>query len=235
MPDPQSISIVIPVLNEEARIAETLSALCFAVNDHNAEIIVVDGGSADRTVEIVRGFNFVRVVEYEQANRGLQMNEGVRSSRGDVLLFLHADVRLPHNALDAINSAMAGGRLLGGCFQVCFPEGSPLSLRAVAWGINRRTRLFSTATGDQAIFVRRNVFAEIGGYQRVPLMEDIALFNEIKRLGRVEVLNEQVEISPRRWLKHGIWRTVLLMYALRSGYWLGIRPETLKRFFVDVR
>ena len=83
--------------------------------------------------------------------------------------------------------------------------------------------------------MRRHVFEQIGGYQTFPLMEDIALFNRMKRYGQVIVLNKRVEISPRRWLKHGIWRTVLLMYLLRVGYWLGIHPATLKRFFIDVR
>lgn len=102
-------------------------------------------------------------------------------------------------------------------------------------GINLRTRLFRAATGDQAIFVRRGVFEEIGGYERIPLMEDIALFSRMKRRGKVAVLDERVEISPRRWLKYGVWRTVLLMYALRLGYWIGVSPATLKQFFLDVR
>ncbi|MGH9936552.1 MAG: TIGR04283 family arsenosugar biosynthesis glycosyltransferase [Blastocatellia bacterium] len=234
-PNRPAISIIIPSLNEEAQIAATLAALRPAVNDHGAEIIVVDGGSVDRTLEMARRFDFARVVEFNLANRGLQMNEGARASRGDTLLFLHADAVAPSGALGAINSALSNDRLLGGCFRIRFPKGAPLSLGAVAWGINWRTRLFRTATGDQAIFVRRRVFEEIGGYERIPLMEDIALFNQIKRRGKVTVLSERVEISPRRWLKHGVWRTVLLMYALRLGYWIGVSPATLKQFFLDVR
>ncbi len=231
----RSISIIIPLLNEESQIAATLAALRPAAIKRDAEVIAVDGGSSDRTLEIVRGFDFVRAVESAVANRGAQMNEGARVSRGDALLFLHADARLPTGALDAINAALADDRWLGGCFQIRFPKGSPVSLRVVAWSINLRTRLFRAATGDQAIFVRRGVFEAIGGYRRIPLMEDIALFNEIKRRGRVKILDGRVEISPRRWLKHGVWRTVALMYALRLGYWLGVSPATLKRFFVDVR
>lgn len=234
-PNCPAISIIIPSLNEEAQIAVTLAALRSAVINHGAEIIVVDGGSADRTLEIARRFDFTRVVEFNLANRGLQMNEGARASRGGTLLFLHADAAPPRGALDAINNALSNDRLLGGCFQIRFPKDAPFSLGAVAWGINLRTRLFRTATGDQAIFVRRWVFEEIGGYERIPLMEDIALFNQIKRRGEVAVLRERVEISPRRWLKHGVWRTVLLMYALRLGYWIGVSPATLKQFFLDVR
>ncbi len=239
VPDPKlappPISIIIPLLNEEAQISEALGALGSALANHEAEVIAVDGGSVDCTLEIIRESGFVRVIEYGRANRGLQMNEGARVSRGDVLLFLHADVRLPREALSAINKIMSQERLPGGCFQVRFPAGSRFSLKATARGINLRTRLFRTATGDQAIFVRRRVFEEIGGYRPIPLMEDVALFKEIKRRGRVAILNGQVEISPRRWLKHGVWRTMLLMYALRFGYWIGIPPATLKRFFVDVR
>jgi hypothetical protein len=102
-------------------------------------------------------------------------------------------------------------------------------------GINFRTRLFHTATGDQAIFVRRDAFEAIGGYQGIPLMEDVALFNAVKKLGRVVILHDRVEVSPRRWIKHGVWRTMFLMYAIRLGYWLGVSPATLKRYFVDVR
>jgi rSAM/selenodomain-associated transferase 2 len=235
LPNPLSISVIIPALNEEAQIAATLTALRSAAINASVEIIVVDGGSVDRTVEIIRGFDFARLVECGFANRGLQMNEGARVACGDVLLFLHADVELPSNALDAIGSALADERMLGGCFQVRFPNEAPASLRTVAWGINLRTRMFRTATGDQAIFLRRSVFEEVGGYRNVPLMEDIALFNEIKRRGRVVVPDERVVVSPRRWLKRGVWRTVLLMYALRFGYWIGLSPTTLKRFFVDIR
>lgn len=150
-------------------------------------------------------------------------------------MFLHADVKLPNDALSALQQALTDERVLGGCFQIRFPDAASPSLRLVARGINFRTRLFRTATGDQAIFVRRGAFAEIGGYEILPLMEDIAMFNALKRRGRVAVLDEQVEVSPRRWLKHGVWRTVLLMYLLRLGYWLGVHPATLKRFFIDVR
>jgi len=229
------ISLIIPTLDEQDRIAATLDALESAVAGRNVEVIVADGGSRDRTVEIVRGFGSVRAVECGRAGRGFQMNAGAAAARAQTLLFLHADVTIPGDALDAIARSLADERIAGGCFEIRFPAESPRSLRLVAWGINLRTRWFRTATGDQGIFVRRDVFDAIGGYREIPLMEDIALFDKMKRRGRVAILPARIEISPRRWLRHGIWRTVLLMYALRIGHWIGIPPVTLKRWFIDVR
>ncbi|MBL8189938.1 MAG: TIGR04283 family arsenosugar biosynthesis glycosyltransferase [Acidobacteria bacterium] len=231
----QIISIVIPVLNEELQIAATLAGLETVAHGQQAELIVADGGSADRTVELASQLEGIRIVNCSRANRGWQMNEGAAAARGDILLFLHADVILPPDALSSIRQALVDASIAGGCFQIRFPAEATASLRAVAWGINLRTRLFQTATGDQAIFVRRIMFNELGGYETFPLMEDIALFNKLKKRGKVVILNEQVEISPRRWLKFGVWRTVLLMYALRFGYWLGIHPAKLKKLFIDVR
>ncbi|MBS1788609.1 MAG: TIGR04283 family arsenosugar biosynthesis glycosyltransferase [Acidobacteria bacterium] len=232
---PNLISVVIPVLNEESQIARMMAELTEMTQGDAFELIVADGGSSDRTVELTRSFESVKLISCQRANRGWQMNQGAAEAAGDVLLFLHADVKLPVTGLASIRQALENEKLVGGCFQLQFPADAQTSLRAVAWGINVRTRWFKTATGDQAIFVRRQVFQAIGGYELFPLMEDIALFNEMKRQGKVTVLNDRVEISPRRWLKFGVWRTVMLMYLLRFGYWLGIDPVTLKRFFLDVR
>ena len=239
-PNPESsnlefISVIMPVYEEESQIAATLNELKTRLGAENIELIVADGGSSVRTVDIARNFVGVRGGDCRRANRGGQMNQGAQLATGKILLFLHADVRLPVNALRFIRQALADETIPGGCFQISFPTGAKWSLRLVAWGINLRTRLFKTATGDQAIFVRRQIFDEIGGYETFPLMEDIALFNELKRRGKVVVLDQQVEISPRRWLRYGVWKTVVLMYLLRLGYWLGIHPATLKRFFLDVR
>lgn len=229
------LSIIIPALNEEDQIAETLRCVRDAFAGREAEIVLADGGSRDATLPLARQFDEVRAIECDRAGRGYQMNAGARAARGEVLLFLHADARLPAGALDAIERVMREPHVVGGCFEIAFPAAAPRSLRLVARGINWRTRRFTTATGDQGIFLRRAVFEAIGGYRDLPLMEDIALFNELKRRGRVVVLPQKIEISPRRWLKFGVWRTVLLMYALRAGYWLGVPPATLKRFFLDVR
>jgi rSAM/selenodomain-associated transferase 2 len=221
------------VLNEAAQIAEVLSAL--KACDENCEIIVVDGGSQDGTTVLARSFARVRVIEFGEAQRAAQMNAGAAAATGTVLLFLHADVRLPETFAQAIDEALCDERVVGGCFAFRFPPTVSHAFRVYAWGVNWRTRRFTTATGDQALWVRREVFNTLGGFEPIPLMEDIALCNALKQRGRFVVLNEPVVISPRRWQKHGLVRTGLLMYALRFGYWLGIAPATLKRWFLDVR
>lgn len=228
-----SVSIIIPALNEEQQIGYLLSAL--ASLPGVSEIIVVDGGSCDRTVELARAFEGVKVIEFGRANRAQQMNAGARGAQGEVLLFLHADVCLPVDALTAVREALADATVVGGCFEFSFPATASAAYRLYARGINLRTRLFRTATGDQALFVRRGVFAALGGYRDVPLMEDIELFNALKRQSRVAVLPQRVIVSPRRWQQRGLVRTGLLMYALRFGHWLGVSPATLKSFFIDVR
>jgi rSAM/selenodomain-associated transferase 2 len=226
------LSIIIPVLNEEAHMVEQVSNLLPAFD---GEVIVVDGGSRDRTVELARAFTGVRVIEFNQAQRAAQMNAGAAAARGEVLLFLHADVRLPKNFAALIAAALRDERVVGGCFAFGFPPEVARAFRVYAWGVNWRTQFFTTATGDQALWTRRDVFNALGGFEPIPLMEDIALCHALKRRGRFVVLPEPVVISPRRWLTHGLVRTGLLMYALRFGYWLGVAPATLKRWFLDVR
>lgn len=233
MPHSQFFSIIIPVLNE----AQQIGALLQALDELSgaAELIVVDGGSHDATVELARQHANVQVVHFGRASRALQMNAGAAQARGEVLLFLHADVRLPGAVLKAVQQALLSETVLGGCFEFGFPSEVGWAYRFYAWGINLRTRWFHTATGDQAIFIRRAEFEALGGYRDMPLMEDIELFNALKRRGQVVILPQQVRVSPRRWQQHGLVRTGLLMYALRFGYWLGFAPATLKRFFLDVR
>jgi hypothetical protein len=131
--------------------------------------------------------------------------------------------------------ALANDRVVGGCFLIRFAEQYPRSLWLIALGINGRTLLTRTATGDQAIFVRRSAYELAGGFAPWPLFEDIDLVRRIKRLGRFVVQSSTVTISARRWVTHGVWRTTLMMYALRAGYYVGVSPFSLKRWFEDVR
>lgn len=227
------ISVIIPVLNEAQQLTSLVRAL--APWQTELEFIIVDGGSTDHTVRLAQAQPWLNVISFGRASRALQMNAGAQAARGEILLFLHADVRLPIDAAKAMQQALLEAQCVGGCFAFSFPATVPRAWRIYSWGINLRTRWFQTATGDQAIFARRKVFEQVGGYRDMPLMEDIELFNAMKRFGRVATLAQAVEVSPRRWQQYGLLRTGLLMYVLRFGYWLGFAPATLKRFFLDVR
>ncbi|HEY1524992.1 MAG TPA: glycosyltransferase family 2 protein [Candidatus Angelobacter sp.] len=149
------------------------------------------------------------------------------------LLFLHADCLISQPALDALQVALADRQLVGGAFYIRFAEARPRSLRLVSWGINLRARLRGSATGDQGIFVRRDVFLSIGGAPEWPLFEDVELVRRIKRAGKFVVLKTPITVSGRRYIRHGVLRTALLIYSLRLAYWLGVPPHRLKNWFKD--
>jgi len=197
------------------------------------EVIVVDGGSTDGTQEYLRQQKHARVIE-TQPGRGNQMNAGARMATGDVLLFLHSDCVLPGTAPAQLREALTDQKTVAGCFLVRFAERSH-ALRLVAWGINRRTLWTRTATGDQALFMRRSAYDLTGGFPSWPLFEDVEMVSRIKRQGRFVVLAKPVTISARRWTTLGVWRTTLMMYALRLGYHAGISPFKLKQWFADIR
>ena len=224
-----NISVIIPVLDEEKTIAATLGALS-AHQPH--EIIVVDGGSRDRSREISQQLG--AQIFTSEPGRGRQMNFGARCATGDVLLFLHADTRLPDSAFKDIVDALSDARCLGGRFDVEL-EGSHWLLKFIGALINYRSRATKVGTGDQAIFVRRAVFAQLGGYPDIPLMEDIALCRALKRLGRVACLRSRVVTSARRWERDGVWRTILRMWTLKLLYLAGVSPARLKQFYADTR
>ncbi|HWQ31309.1 MAG TPA: glycosyltransferase family 2 protein [Blastocatellia bacterium] len=177
----------------------------------------------------------ILVVLEAERGRGMQLRAGAKVATGDVLLFLHGDCLLPPDGLKLLTEALTDGLYAGGCFLIGFPEPASWSLRVIARGINARTRATRTGTGDQGIFVRREVYDAIGGFRAWPLFEDVDLVTRLKRRGKFAVLKSVITISPRRYLAHGPWRTTLLMYALRIGYWTGISPVKLREWFVDVR
>ncbi len=226
------ISVIIPVLNERQALPLSVEALraCQGIE----EIVVADGGSTDGTVEWLRSQPDVVVVNSARG-KGPQLNAGAARASGGVLLFLHADCILNQSALDAMQSAAPDPRIAGGAFCVRFAESRPRSLRVVAAGINLRARVRRSATGDQGIFVRKDVFASIGGAPDWPLFEDVELVRRIKLAGKFAVVKTPLTISARRYHVYGVWRTVFLVYALRLGYWLGIPPQRLKQWFKDMK
>lgn len=217
------LSIVVPALDEADGIAAHLASLA-PLRARGAEVIVVDGGSADDTLRKAQaGADRVLVA---RRGRARQMNAGAEAASGDLLMFLHADTRLPPRADELINAALLATGRAWGRFDVRIEGRHPL-LPLVARLMNRRSRLTGIATGDQAIFVRRKAFQAAGGYPDLPLMEDIALSRALKRLSRPACLAEPVLTSGRRWEKHGTLRTILAMWRLRLAFFLGVDPRGL--------
>ena len=223
------ISVIIPVLNEEKTIAVTLQALV-PLAPH--EILVVDGGSHDRTRAICDRLG-VKLLSSERG-RARQMNHGARQATGNVLLFVHADTRLPATALDDIAVALRDSNCPGGRFDVEL-DGAHWMFRIIGALINYRSRLTKVATGDQALFVRREVFERIAGFPDLPLMEDIAFCRSLKPIGRMACLRSRVVSSARRWEKDGLWRTIVKMWTLKLCYLAGVPPGRLKQFYADTR
>jgi rSAM/selenodomain-associated transferase 2 len=219
------LSIVIPALEEQGTLLAALDALA-PLRAGGHEVIVVDGGSRDRTLEIARAGADLAFVA--PRGRAAQMNAGAARARGDVLLFLHADSRLPERAASAIADAFTRGAHWGR-FDVTI-AGRPRVLKLVAAAMNARSRVTGIATGDQGIFVERNLFVRVGGYAPIPLMEDVALSRTLKRAaGRPACLAARIVTSGRRWETNGPWRTIFTMWRLRLAYALGVDPATLAR------
>jgi len=223
------ISVILPLLNEEKVIGPALAALT-ALKPH--EIIVVDGGSSDRTRAICAQCGAKVLIA--GAGRARQMNRGALEATGDVLLFLHADTRLPASALRDIAAALGEPRYVGGRFDVELDSERRL-LKMVGAMISCRSRMTKVGTGDQAIFVRRGIFEEMGGFPDIPLMEDIAFCRKLKQMGEVACLKSKVVTSARRWEAHGVWRTILRMWILKILYFAGVSPARLKQYYADTR
>ena len=220
-----SFSIIVPVLDEAPGIVAALEALS-PLRHAGASVLVVDGGStdapralavplADRVIEAPRG-------------RATQMNAGARASEADILVFLHADTTLPGNALDKISAGLARTGRHWGRFDATIAGADPL-LALVALLMNVRSRITGVATGDQAIFVRRDAFEAVGGFPEIPLMEDVAISKRLLRRTRPLALEDRVVTSARRWERHGTLRTIFLMWRLRLAYAFGADPRRLAR------
>lgn len=224
-------SIIMPVLNEEAVLEEQLVHITRQCADHHCEVIIVDGGSSDRTVAIAERFG--RVLSSPRG-RAAQMNAGAVVARGEVLIFLHADTRLPTDAFDVIDQALALPGVVGGAFRVCF-NCDLWQYRLVAFFTNLRSHTRTMFTGDQAYFIRAASFRSVGGYPDQPLMEDLEIISRLRKIGKVVLLPQYVTTSARRHEKIGLLRTVLFMWYLRTLYKFGVSPAQLQRMYIDVR
>ena len=217
----EALAIVVPMVDEAATLPALLAHLA-GWRARGCEVVLVDGGSRDDSVEMARAAGF-RVLIAERG-RARQMNAGAQACGRALLLFLHADTRLPE-AADAVVCAALAVQAWGR-FDVHI-DGRPRMLRVVAALMNLRSRLSGIATGDQAIFVRRDVFEAVGGFPDQPLMEDIELSCRLLRVSRPACLRARVRTSGRRWEQRGVWRTIALMWRLRWAYWRGVPAERL--------
>lgn len=230
MISPHRVSIIVPVLDEASALPALLAA-CAPLRAAGAELIVADGGSRDVSVELAtRGAD--NVVHCARG-RARQMNAGAAAARGDVLLFLHADSVLPPQALKAIEAAISAGAHWG--FFALTIVGQSRWLPIVSRLATLRSRLAGIATGDQALFVTRELFSAAGGFPEIALMEDIAFTRRLRRHARPAALSLRVRTAGRRWDEHGALRTIFLMWRLRSAYALGASSDRLARRYDDVR
>lgn len=220
------ISVIIPVLNEEQNLSKALSRLqSFRQSGH--EVIIVDGGSYDNSLAIAH--ENADLVIVSTAGRALQMNNGAAIATGDVCLFLHADTKLPENTAQLISSLRQRNNLWGR-FDIRL-SGNNNIFRLIEYLVNLRSRLTSIATGDQAIFVERELFNKVGEFPEIALMEDVALSKLLKKFSRPVCLKQKVITSSRRWENNGVVKTVLLMWKLRLYYFFGVSPEKLSQLY----
>lgn len=222
----KKLSVIVPMLNEERAIARTLDAI--AAGAPAAEVIVVDGGSSDRSREEA-GSRCARLLI---APRGLarQMNAGAAIATGDALVFVHADTTVPPSFAADIAAALDDPAVVGGRFDLRLDDSAPI-LRLIGWLISVRSRLSRTGTGDQAIFGRRAVFNRLGGYRDLAVCEDLDLARRLKRAGRVACLRSRVTTSARRWREGGVLATTTRMWFIRAAFLLGVSPARLAHLY----
>jgi len=225
--DPKTsvISIIIPTLNAASRLGATLAS---AVAQSGVELLLVDGGSTDETVDIARSYG-VRVLVTEPG-RAHQMNAGAAAAGGDILLFLHGDTVLPFGFADKVRETLSVRNVVAGAFRLAF-DSQDWALQVVAWGANFRSRRLQIPYGDQALFLSRDIFMGRGGFPEMPILEDLALAKELKQCGRIVTRPESVLTSPRRWRARGVVFNTLRNQLILIGFFLGVSLERLAKWY----
>jgi len=217
-------------LNEEKILGETLSSLYLTDNE---ELIVVDGGSSDRTVSVA--YKYTDKVYVTKRGRGYQMNFGAERASGDILLFLHADCTLPEEGFRIIRNVLKDNRISAGAFDLSIVH-PKLRFRIIEYGANLRSRITSIPYGDQGLFMKREVFEQLGGFADIPLMEDIEISRRLKRIGRIIFIRPPIKTSPRRWLKEGPVFTTLRDWAIAVSFaFFKVSPYRLMKYYEDIR
>lgn len=222
-----SLSIIVPLFNEIEGLPALLAHLQLFKNK-GVEVVLVDGGSADGTVDAVKQAGFTMI--HSDKGRGTQMNAGVKYATGDVFLFLHADTLLPNNADKLIEQAAGSEELVWGRFNVQL-DSNKVTFSVISFFINWRSSLTGIATGDQAIFINRVLWDSVGGFPQQMLMEDIEICKRLKNKAQPVCFKEKVITSARRWHKYGVWQTIFLMWRLRWLYWRGVSAEKLAEYY----
>jgi rSAM/selenodomain-associated transferase 2 len=222
-----TVSVLILALNEESQVADAV----FSASAPGVEVVVVDGGSTDATCERAEAAG-ARVVDLggSEAGRARQMAVGVRNSRGEIVLFLHADTRLPAGFDSEVERVLSDRSTVGGAFGFRFDQRGA-ALRFVEWGVRLRVAIFGLPYGDQALFVRRSVLDEIGGVPQTQIMEDLDLVRAMRRVGRVAQIGLPVVTSARRYVRRGVFRTMFRNWWVASGWVLGIDRGRLARWY----
>ncbi len=222
---PSLISIIIPTLNEEGNIGRTLSSLAGVAD---IEVIVVDGGSMDNTVQkaVEAGTRVITT----SPGRAVQMNRGAAAANGDILLFLHSDTLLPTGFADFIRAALLIPQTLAGAFTLRIAEEGP-GLRVVEWLVRWRSFLFHMVYGDQALFLTADKFHAIGGFPEQPFMEDFEFVRQLRKKGRIVILPQVVITSGRKWQQRGVFTTTVINQVIILGYLLGVSPDRLRQWY----
>lgn len=219
------LSVIIPVLNEAPTIALTLQS----IQSPGVEIILVDGGSSDNTVEIAQNMG-IKTILSPEPGRAMQMNTGAKYATGNILLFLHADTQLPQNYSQLVQETLAKPNTIAGAFPLKINSPNPL-LRLIEKGVNARSRFLQMPYGDQGIFLEKATFESTGGFRDLPIMEDFQFIRILKKKGKIRLATAHVLTSARRWEKLGVIKTTLINQMIILGYFFGISPTKLKQWY----